>query len=76
MKKPELIDESEIPIYKVKIDPFDWADFTQWLENLEHHTVGIEINNVTRFFYTEWERIRFVDGFRFAWEQFVGKGKQ
>lgn len=70
-----MIEETPIPMYEVKLEPFDWAEFTQWLEDLEHQRVGIVIDNITRFFHTEYERLQFVDGFRFAWEQFTGKVK-
>ena len=75
MKKPKMIEETPIPMYEVKLEPFDWTEFTQWLEDLEHQQVAIVVDNTTRFFYTEWERLRFVDGFRFAWQQFTGKVK-
>ena len=73
MKKPKLIQKEPIKVYEVNVQPFDWQDFTDWLADLKDDKVSISVNGRMIPFNNQLERLYFVMGFDFAWDEFTTK---
>ena len=73
MKKPKLIQKEPIKVYEVVIQPFDWQEFTDWLADLKDDKVSISVNGRMIPFNNQLERLYFVMGFDFAWDEFTTK---
>lgn len=73
MKKPKLVQKEPIKVYEVNVQPFDWQDFTDWLADLKDDKVSISVNGRMIPFNNQLERLYFVMGFDFAWDEFTTK---
>lgn len=73
MKKPKLIQKEPIKVYEVNVQPFDWQEFTDWLADLKDDKVSISVNGRMIPFNNQLERLYFVMGFDFAWDEFTTK---
>ena len=73
MKKPKLIQKEPIKVYEVVVQPFDWQEFTDWLADLKDEKVSISVNGRMIPFNNQLERLYFVMGFDFAWDEFTTK---
>jgi hypothetical protein len=73
MKKPKLIQKEPIKVYEVVVQPFDWQEFTDWLADLKDEKVSISVNGRMIPFSNQLERLYFVMGFDFAWDEFTTK---
>ncbi len=73
MKKPKLIQKEPIKVYEVVVQPFDWQEFTDWLADLKDDKVSISVNGRMIPFNSQLERLYFVMGFDFAWDEFTTK---
>lgn len=73
MKKPKLVQKEPIKVYEVNVQPFDWQEFTDWLADLKDDKVSISVNGRMIPFNNQLERLYFVMGFDFAWDEFTTK---
>lgn len=73
MKKPKLIQKDPVKVYEVEVQPFDWQEFTDWLAELKDEHITISVNGRMIPFRNQLERLYFVLGFDFAWDEFTTK---
>jgi hypothetical protein len=73
MKKPKLIQKDPVKVYEVEVQPFDWQEFIDWLADLKDDKVSISVNGRMIPFNNQLERLYFVLGFDFAWDEFTKK---
>jgi hypothetical protein len=73
MKKPKIIQKEPIKIYEVDVQPFDWQEFTNWLENVKEEKFSVSVNGKLIPFRNQLEKLYFVLGFDFAWDEFTKK---
>lgn len=73
MKKPKLVQKDPIKVYEVEVQPFDWQEFTDWLAEMKDEKVSISVNGRIIPFNNQLERLYFVMGFDFAWDEFTTK---
>ena len=73
MKKPKLIQKDPVKVYEVEVEPFDWQEFIDWLADLKDDKVSISVNGRMIPFNNQLERLYFVLGFDFAWDEFTKK---
>jgi hypothetical protein len=73
MKKPKIVQKSPVKIYEVEVQPFDWQEFTDWLEGVKDDNFKVSVNGRMIPFKNQLEKLYFVLGFDFAWDEFTKK---
>ena len=69
--KPKLVQKEPHRVYEVKLQPFDWNDFTEWLWNLKETDFSVSVNGNMFRFRDKYDKEYFVMGFGFAWDCFT-----
>ena len=73
MKKPKIVQKSPVKVYEVEVQPFDWQEFTDWLEEVKDDNFTVSVNGRMIPFKNQLEKLYFVLGFDFAWDEFTKK---